>query len=115
MSKIKERITCKSHCIYWNSIDKDCELYGENHPRPRQCLSYWKSIIKVGKIYKHENGEIFVVSNVFDNFYSVIYLNGYSATYGMTEENLNFVFGTFVAEYPTWQEAVNSSEFKGKK
>lgn len=65
----KERIMCKTHCVYWNREDKDCELYGENHPRPRQCLNYWKSIIKVGKIYKQGNGKIFVVSNVFDNFF----------------------------------------------
>ena len=36
----KERISCRTHCIYWNSIDKDCELYGENHPRPRNCMAY---------------------------------------------------------------------------
>lgn len=35
----KERITCKTHCVKWNSIDKDCEIYGEHHPCPRKC--YW--------------------------------------------------------------------------
>lgn len=36
----KERITCRTHCIYWNSIDRDCEIYGENHPCPRKCAIY---------------------------------------------------------------------------
>lgn len=37
-----ERLSCKSHCELWNSIDKDCEAYGENHPRPRDCPIYQK-------------------------------------------------------------------------
>lgn len=39
---MKKRITCKSHCIYWNDIDKDCELMGDNHPCPRKCPVYKK-------------------------------------------------------------------------
>ena len=37
---MKERIMCKTHCIMWNDIDKDCEIYGENHPCPRGCQYY---------------------------------------------------------------------------
>ena len=33
----KERIMCRTHCPCWNSIDKDCELFGENHPTPKKC------------------------------------------------------------------------------
>lgn len=33
----KKRVTCKSYCWLWNSDDKDCEMYGENHPRPKEC------------------------------------------------------------------------------
>ena len=31
---------CKTHCIVWNNIDKDCEIYGEHHPCPRRCPYY---------------------------------------------------------------------------
>lgn len=37
---IKDRITCRTHCILWNSIDKDCEIYGEQHISPRKCSFY---------------------------------------------------------------------------
>ena len=37
---MKERIMCKTHCIVWNDIDKDCEIYGEHHPCPRRCPYY---------------------------------------------------------------------------
>lgn len=33
----KTRMTCKSYCELWNSWDRDCEAYGENHRRPRNC------------------------------------------------------------------------------
>lgn len=39
---MKERIMCKTHCIVWNDIDKDCEIYGEHHPCPRRCPYYQK-------------------------------------------------------------------------
>ena len=35
--KKKKRITCKTYCPVWNDYDRDCEIYGENHPSPRQC------------------------------------------------------------------------------
>lgn len=37
---IKQRMTCKSYCDCWNSIDRDCELFGDNHPCPRKCPHY---------------------------------------------------------------------------
>lgn len=33
----KKRITCKSYCNVWDDWDRDCEIYGENHPSPRMC------------------------------------------------------------------------------
>lgn len=47
-------------------------------------------------------------------FYSVIYKDGYATTYKTTDYNLKFVLHEQLAEYPTWQEAVNSKEFKGE-
>lgn len=107
----KERIMCKTHCIYWNSEDKDCELYGENHPCPSKCISYWLQKIKVGRIFKQTNGEIFVISNEKGGHYSVIYNDGYATTYKTTDGNLPFILDKLIAEYPTWQEAVNSKGF----
>ena len=46
--------------------------------------------------------------------YSVIYKDRYVATYKTTDDNLKFVLCEQLAEYPTWQEAVNSPEFKGE-
>lgn len=111
----KETLTCRTHCIYWNSIDKDCELYGENHLRPTNCISFWLEKIKIGRIFKQKNGEVFVISNSNGVYYSVIYKNGYASTYKTTDDNLKFVLYEQLAEYPTWQEAVNSPEFRGEK
>lgn len=54
-----------------------------------------------------KNSEIFVVSNIKDEFVSVIYNDGFACCYSGTLREL-------IAEYPTWQEAVNSKEFKGE-
>lgn len=71
-------------------------------------------MIKVGQIYKQENGEVFVISQLQGVFYSVIYKDGYAVTYETISNNLKFVLFELIAEYPTWQEAVNSKEFKGE-
>lgn len=110
----KETLTCRTHCIYWNNIDKDCELYGENHPHPTNCISFWLQKIKVGRIFKQKNGEVFVISNSNGMYYSVIYKDGYAVTYKTVDDNLKFVLYESLSEYPTWQEAVNSPEFKGE-
>ena len=49
----KERITCKRYCIEWNDIDKDCELFGENHPCPRKC-PFWLQGQEI-RVSKEEN------------------------------------------------------------
>lgn len=58
----KERITCRTHCPCWNSIDKDCELFGENHPTPKKCPHFINenkgfdlSKIKVANLFEMED------------------------------------------------------------
>lgn len=46
----KERITCRDYCIKWDSIDKDCEIYGQQHPCPRKCYWYLKDKLANNKI-----------------------------------------------------------------
>ena len=70
--------------------------------------------IKVGRIFKQKNGEVFVISNSKGVYYSVIYKDGYAVTYKTTDDNLKFVLYEQLSEYNTWQEAVNSKEFKGE-
>ena len=69
-------------------------------------------MIKVGQIYKQKNSQKFVVSEIYGSIYSVVYNTGYVATYIDEDKNFQFVFNTLIAEYPTWQEAVNSKEFR---
>ncbi len=69
-------------------------------------------MIKVGQIYKQQNGEFFVITQIFHlKYMSVIYPDGYVQVYDLEEKNQDFLFHKKIAEYPTWQEAVNSKEF----
>lgn len=69
-------------------------------------------MIKVGQIYKQQNGEIFVITQIFHlRHMSVVYPDGYVQNHDLKEENENFLFHRKIAEYPTWREAVNSKEF----
>ena len=73
------------------------------------------SEIKVGQIYKYENVGLFVISNIQDiddEFYNVtiIWQDGSAETFKAIRKSMQ-IYGKFVAEYPTWQEAVNSKEF----
>lgn len=73
--------------------------------------------IKVGQIYQQGNNEVCVVTQVSDNifgrkWFSIVYRDGYALTYDESEENKDFIFYKKIAEYPTWQEAVNSKEFR---
>ena len=77
-------------------------------------------MIKVGQIWKEKelpswrknDSDIFTVSTKSFNKLSIIY--NYGKTYYVTAD---WVSGDceHIAEYPTWQEAVNSPEFKGEK
>lgn len=33
----KQEARCDRYCGTWNSEDKDCEIYGEQHPSPARC------------------------------------------------------------------------------
>lgn len=46
----KGRLSCKSHCFLWNSIDKDCEAFGDNHPCPRKCPIFKTNLYRKGGI-----------------------------------------------------------------
>ena len=74
-------------------------------------------MIKVGQVYNSDEG-IYTISHTWlnvaedENMTYVIYNDG-------TSEVWSFVFiekySKLIAEYPTWQEAVNSKEFRGEK
>lgn len=70
-------------------------------------------MIKVGQIYDSDEG-IYVISKVWfnvsedDNWSYVIYNDGTSDCWSY---NLIRKYSKLIAEYPTWQEAVNSKEF----
>ena len=67
---------------------------------------------KVGQIYKQPNNEIFVVTFIDkESNVHLVYKDGYTASYRADVFN-PFSFDKLIAEYPTWQEAVNSKEFK---
>lgn len=77
-------------------------------------------MVKVGQIYKQKNkpswrkyeDDIFVISYVGYSI-NTIYLSGvvdYTSTQSWIKGDCELI-----AEYPTWQEAVNSPEFRGEK
>ena len=74
-------------------------------------------MIKVGQIYNSDEG-IYVISKVWfnaaedENWSYVIYNDGNSDCWS---DNFISKYSKLIAEYPTWQEAVNSPEFKGEK
>ena len=70
----------------------------------------WQKI-KVGQI--REWWEKLCVITLDDNgTYHVIFQNGET---GHVPVRQTFLFSETIAEYPTWQEAVNSPEFRGEK
>lgn len=72
-------------------------------------------MIKVGQIYKTDTTEtMFVVTYICDDFVSFITNIGYANERYKTsmEKDITTKFIKLIAEYPTWQEAVNSKEFK---
>lgn len=73
-------------------------------------------MIKVGQIYKHNNS-FFVVTFVNISFVSreqvqLIKNNGFTLGWSYSKAQKYLV--DLITEYPTWQEAVNSPEFKGE-
>lgn len=71
-------------------------------------------MIKVGQIYNLGKGIEYIcviTYNDNDNYFGVIYSDGFSE---FKDKNC-FSPDDIIAEYSTWQEAVNSKEFKGVK
>lgn len=72
--------------------------------------------LKVGQIYKSNLTLAIRIITFIDyalDEVSIIHPNGYVDRWSFEEvANSNW---ELVAEYPTWQEAVNSPEFKGEK
>jgi len=71
--------------------------------------------IKVGQIYKDPDG-IMVITQINKHLdslrYDYIYNDGMTLSY-MREDDVLSPGTELIAEYPTWQEAVNSKEFRG--
>ena len=68
--------------------------------------------IKEGQIYRQKNSEIFVITNINGNIMCCLYNDGYVYTDDLYHHLVPSMFWELLAEYPTWQEAVNSKEFK---
>lgn len=64
-------------------------------------------MIKVGQIYK-ENADIIIITDV--EVYGVNFINQEGKARILPQHNMNL--NNLLAEYQTWQEAVNSKEFK---
>lgn len=71
-------------------------------------------MIEVGQIYEYESGERFVMTNITGKRLCAIYQSGVVINLERFSPQMR-VYGKLIAEYPTWQEAVNSKEFKKKK
>lgn len=75
-----------------------------------------EEVIKVGQIYKTHDG-IMVITQINKHInslrYDYIYNDGMTLSY-MREDEVLSPGTELIAEYPTWQEAVNSKEFKGE-
>lgn len=71
-------------------------------------------MVKTGQIRKRDE-LIFVVTNVYGTFFGdrayIIYTQGDAETLGCGYIDDN---SALIAEYSTWQEAVNSKEFNNK-
>lgn len=65
-----------------------------------------KKAAKAGQIYKSRSDLYVVTFNDGDDI-CVIYKDGFASDEILEDFNL----GELIAEYPTWQEAVNSKEF----
>lgn len=71
-------------------------------------------MIKVGQIYETKSGSRYIITYMGTFNLYLLYDNGYSVEYSIYSMNKNYD-DKLIAEYPTWQEAVNSPEFKGEK
>lgn len=69
--------------------------------------------LRIGQIYKEKDNNIFVITSIKNNFVSIIEVGGYANTFSLDIlKRPMYILWILIAEYPTWQEAVNSKEFK---
>jgi hypothetical protein len=66
-------------------------------------------MIKVGQIYKYDKDILFVISGITPTTLYGIFNNGVGNSFII--KNFENIKWKMIAEYPTWQEAVNSKEF----
>lgn len=67
-------------------------------------------MFKEGQIRKDEMGHIYCISRYYGEYNNdVIYIDGIVSPF-ISRNSLER--SELIAEYPTWQEAVNSKEFK---
>ena len=45
----KQRARCDRYCGTWNSEDRDCEIYGQNHPSPSRCKYFLENWLEQEK------------------------------------------------------------------
>jgi len=73
-------------------------------------------MIKVGQIYKENDYNVnFVITKEYENpqgkkRYDLLYQSGMVGDYQSEHQVLSHTI--LIAEYPTWEEAINSKEFK---
>lgn len=71
-------------------------------------------MIKEGQIYEYESGERFILTNISSKRLCAIYQSGVVINLERFSPQMR-VYGKLIAEYPTWQEAVNSKEFRNEQ
>lgn len=69
-------------------------------------------MVKAGQVYSHSNGLRYCITQT-DNTGFADYISSLGTTYCEKKSDLIGQLGMLIAEYPTWQEAVNSYEFQG--
>ena len=71
------------------------------------------SKIKVGQIYRYttHTNLVFVITQSYDDNTRFDYIDNNGVTSGYICEHDVLYKTELIAEYPTWQEAVNSKEF----
>lgn len=67
--------------------------------------------MKEGQIYEYEGKERFVLTNISSKRLCAIYQSGIVINLERFSPQMK-VYGKLIAEYPIWQQAVNSKEFK---
>lgn len=52
----KQKARCDRYCGTWNSEDRDCEIYGEQHPSPARCRYFLKCELERRNKENEKNG-----------------------------------------------------------